>query len=196
LKHQTTKYLCVKTAVFALGLILQAPVFGTPVYWTLSGVELTDGSVVTGSFIYDADANLFSDIDIVSEQGTFTVLASTWPAAQENASELVITPNVPLFFGALVPALVLFPSPALTDSGGTVTLDGVNGISSVGVIRDDACDGVTTNKQIDEGNLVGTAIPEPSFAALLGFLGLSAVLFKRSCRKARPALRRPTALRG
>lgn len=40
-----------------------------PVTWTLNNVQTTLGATVTGSFVYDADTNAFSAINIVSSDG-------------------------------------------------------------------------------------------------------------------------------
>ena len=119
---------------------------------------------------------MVSNIDIVTVTATYTSLASTFPV---RPFEFVFVPPGPLIYGALIPALVLLPSPQLTDSGGLVFLSingSFDGSGAEGVICDFACDGVTTSHQIDAGGLSGVPIPEPSFAPLLGLLVLFLVL--------------------
>jgi hypothetical protein len=48
----------------AIGLILVQPALAVPVAWTMHGVTLSNGGTVTGTFVYDADANLYSDVSI------------------------------------------------------------------------------------------------------------------------------------
>jgi hypothetical protein len=68
---------------------------------------------------------------------------------------------------------LLIVSPGLTDAGGAVSLSGFNGFSGEGAICDDACDGITTDYQVDSGTLNApntSAVPEPSFASILALV--------------------------
>jgi 6-phosphogluconolactonase len=123
--------------------------------WNLVGMRATNGDAASGSFAYDADLNIVSNINIVSNAATYTKLVPTFPVLP---FEFVFVPDVPLIIGHPTPALVLIPSPGLTNAGGTVSLFGVNGISIEGAICDTACDGVVTGAQIDQGSL--TAAPQ------------------------------------
>lgn len=169
------------TFAFASGTTLA----GAPVFWTLSGVTFTDGSTATGSFLFDASTDAVSDIDIllpdtsgIPPSTMLSVEATTMAVLIPNA--FVFTPAVALTNGAEIPALVLIPTPLLTNAGGSVSLSGVNGFSAVGLICNSDCDSVVTDQQIDAGSLVGAAVPEPNSAALLavslglGFLKLGA----------------------
>ena len=166
---------------------------GSPVIWSLSGVHFTDGSTASGSFTYDADLNVVSDINIMSSQATYLFQASTFPV---QPFEFVFVPTAVLSFGATLPALVLLPSSALTDAGGTVPLCCSNGFSLQGVICHDACSAVTTSHQAD-GFVTATGattVPEPSITPLVG----ASVLFlalKRSHRQLRSPTLRTLALR-
>jgi hypothetical protein len=145
--------------------------------WDLVGVQFTDGTHATGSFDYNVDTNSVSNIDIVTALATYT---STAPAFPIEPFDFVFVPSVPLVFGAKIPALVLFPSPTLTDAGGSVALSGANSFSGEGLICDNACDAVITSHQTEAGTLTGTAIPEPSFGPLLSGISLFFVLHGRS----------------
>jgi hypothetical protein len=115
----------------------------------LIGVLFGNGGTASGSFTYDADTNTVSNINIVDGSTTFTQLASTFPV---RPFEFVFVPSGMLTVGVPEPALVLFPTPALTDAGGTVSLAG----SIEGLICDSACDGVTTSATVDAGTLTST----------------------------------------
>ena len=47
--------------------------------WTLNGVTFTDGTTAAGSFVYNADLNIVSNINIVTNLATYTTLANTFP---------------------------------------------------------------------------------------------------------------------
>jgi len=148
----------------ATGILSQIGTFGTgngpysiaftgaskALTWNLNGVRFTNGDTASGSFAYNADLNIVSNINIVTPTTTFTKLASTIPVTQ---FEFVFVPDVPLTNGVPTPALVLIPSPGLTNAGGTVPLFGANGFSIEGAICDNACDGVTTGAQVNQGSL-------------------------------------------
>jgi len=42
----------------------------SPVKWHLQNVVFDDGATMTGSFLYDADTNTYSDIDVTTSPGT------------------------------------------------------------------------------------------------------------------------------
>jgi hypothetical protein len=44
---------------------------GTPVIWTLTNVQFSEGSTVTGSFSYDADTKAVSNVDVTFSGGTY-----------------------------------------------------------------------------------------------------------------------------
>ena len=150
-------------------LALQATaVLGETLSWNLVGVEFTNGTHATGSFDYNADTNSVSNVDIVTDLATFTTQATTFPV---EPFEFAFVPSVPLVFGAKIQALLLLPSPELTDAGGTVALCCSNGFSSNGLICSDACDSINAGQGIEAGVLTTqsaiSGVPEPSFVPIL-----------------------------
>lgn len=123
-----------------LGAVLAAAAHAAPVTWTLTGVTFDDGSTVSGSFVYDAATNQYSNVAI-------TTTATPNPVVPPN-----VTPTPPLpgdsyaniftctgcTFAPSATSLRLLTQPqtndqtglnalrlkfpALTDAGGTVTL--------------------------------------------------------------------------
>jgi hypothetical protein len=157
------------TAFFAFA-IGTTPALCYPITWTLTDVQLTNGTEATGSFDYDADTNSVSNVDIVTPLATYTSLASTFPV---RSVEFAFIPSSTLVYGADLPALLLIVSPGLTDAGGVASLSGANGFSGEGAICDDACDGITTDYQVDSGTLSAqntSAVPEPSLASILALI--------------------------
>src|SRR5258708_4587415 len=114
-----------KKSLFALLLIaFGVPAQATPILWTLGGVVMADGATAFGSFVYDADTNLFSQIDVTTAGGS--VFPGAHYVGQPPISGLglpdrliLVTSAVPInFFGT--PALALYPAIGLTNAGGVV----------------------------------------------------------------------------
>ena len=162
---------CILPSLFVLALYFTpSRAFGETITWTLSDVIFTNGVTASGSFEYNPDSGLVSNIDITSAETTFTELDPAFPV---KPYEFAFVPAVPLTYGAKVPALFFTPAPGLTDAGGTVPLYGLAGgypsFSIRGVECDDACDGITTSQQIESGALIASlpsAVPEPNFAMI------------------------------
>jgi hypothetical protein len=59
-----------RSTITALVLIVLASMVPTAsadgVTWTLSGVTFSGGGTASGTFVYDADTNTFSSVDIVT----------------------------------------------------------------------------------------------------------------------------------
>ncbi len=49
-----------------------------PVKWTLVDVTFSDGGTASGSFMYDADTNVFSAVDITTISGTLVTGANLY----------------------------------------------------------------------------------------------------------------------
>lgn len=143
------------------------------VAWDLSGVTFDDGGTASGSFVYDAATNTYSSIDIITAGGsafggaTYTSLSSAFGSSSTgtllgSSGDLTNTALLFLTYGA-----------DLTDSGGTVPLNGVG----EGTCDNSDCSASTLLRSITAGDLVGTVVltPEPSALSLLG-LGLVATL--------------------
>lgn len=129
-----------------------------PVTWYLDNVVFNNGDTASGSFTYDASTNTVSDIQIVSGSTIFTQLASTFPV---HPFEFVFVPSGALTYGVPEPALVFFPTPGLTNAGGTDSLTGTNGFSNEGSICKDACDDVETGSQAESGSSLSSTPPAP-----------------------------------
>jgi hypothetical protein len=164
-----------------LNLVLSVPLLaitafaasGTPITWTLQNVT-SQGTNITGSFVFDADTTTYSNIDITTSGG-IEIPSVTW---LNKASCCSAATDLPLVDTAaadqtLADLLDLFFATALTDAGGTV------GISetSLGHCESSDCSfftpilgGVSTDVS---GHLVA-GVPEPSSIALLcaGLIGL------------------------
>src|SRR5258708_19781801 len=76
-----------------------------PVVWTLSGVTFSDGGTASGSFIFDADTNTYSSINVTTTPGSVrsgaTYLFQNGGAPRPlsmlpPAGTLTATPHLPL----------------------------------------------------------------------------------------------------
>jgi hypothetical protein len=72
-----------------IGIFLSSAALAIPVEWTLQNVIFTDGGTAFGSFVYDADTNIYSEVDITTTSGAVlsgTVYKFTNPYISGNAS--------------------------------------------------------------------------------------------------------------
>jgi len=108
-------------------LIFSFSVYAIPVTWTLNDAAFDDGGIASGSFTYDADANIYSDINISVTAGSnidfgsavYDEIYST--VAGINPDELLMAQNPTVIPGDSL--LKLFFSADLTNSGGTVAIE-------------------------------------------------------------------------
>ncbi|HEY3348398.1 MAG TPA: hypothetical protein VGM13_01315 [Thermoanaerobaculia bacterium] len=111
-------------ALFVLGLTSAAS--ANPVIWTLNGVTFTDGGTASGSFVYNADTNTYSSVNITTTAGSVIVTGATLlyvvPAFSSSGGVLTAASNAADLTGAR--AFALNFGTALTNNGGTVTLLG------------------------------------------------------------------------
>ena len=112
---------------FLVLTVLSVPASASPVLWTLAGVTFADGGTASGSFIYDADLNAYSAVNVTTTAGSVILTGATLqyvaPGLAPTSGEvLTAASNAGDLTGTR--AFALFFSSALTDAGGTVFLDG------------------------------------------------------------------------
>jgi hypothetical protein len=140
----------------------------SPILWTLSGVTFDDGSTASGSFVFNADTDQYSSIDVITTAGS-TFGAETYLFANaccSNADQLALATSAGSQTGLTLLFLQFF-SP-LTNAGGTATL---------GLVFESTCQNMDCSvgdfpilDTSDAGTVTTsvTATPEPSSALLLG----------------------------
>lgn len=170
-----------RTFIIVLGLLCAGLANATPLTWYLQGVRFTDGGTAGGSFVYDATANLYSSINIVTTTGSvrtgatylyvnphaFISTASVLAAVTANSGDLTGTP----WYASV------FVSP-LTNAGGTISIDTLHGGGEATCVTN--CLGTTEPNRFFTAGSVTTA-PEPSTIGLL-FLGVMLIGPRRALR--------------
>ena len=165
----------------------------TPLTWDLSNVAFSDGTVVTGSFVFDADTDIFGVLNISTSGGTSVPAQSTWfygPCAtclrNDVFSGFLATDN--LFADQTGNQFVsLFGSigAPMTNAGGVITLD----VGIVGTCGDPMCDTLDAglpNSSITSGQFVSRKVPEPATLLLTGS-GIAVAVRARRRRARAPA---------
>lgn len=182
-----------------LVLIFSSPqAFATPIQWTLSNVVFSDNQTASGSFVYDATANAFSNISIITSSATnfsgssyvYSSIPSGFgplpPGAGTNIQiALGVTPSsCGSVFGCADAFSLRFSAP-LTDLGGNIALvpgptptnpsnpyfNSALGNSSESLITNFGNFETYFSRSIISGSVTGTVspVPEPSSLLLLGF---------------------------
>ena len=167
--------------------------WAVPVTWTLDSVLLEESEypsgdlayrTLTGSFVYDADTNTYSEILIKSEAGSYLWFGNIysedartrWSAPIESPTDsgVILNAYTDCFDLFCETSLSLSYGSALTNVGGTIVLSGQEDHVEFGL-------GVGGSRYIVSGSLVGTVVPIP--AAIWLFVSALAVFGWR--RKAR-----------
>lgn len=190
----------VRALIAASLLLISGAASAVPVRWVFDGVtfeeqvldinfrptgEIYTGAALTGSFVYDADTNAYSDINIIADPWQSARLASfgAWsytgndytyegPSISSPSSTAVILRQGFAFaFGFSHMELSLLFASGLTNSGGTIFLDTYPGSYD----RFNSQDVFIADRAIVGGTVIGTVVPLPAalwlFASGLGLLG-------------------------
>ena len=109
--------------ILAVGVLLAASASADQLTWDITG-HFGDGGTISGSFVYDADLNQFSSIDVTTSAGS--VLSGALYTLHDPS--YTPTPDFLLFAtttGDLTGTPVLSAGlvSAMTDAGGTIDLD-------------------------------------------------------------------------
>jgi hypothetical protein len=152
--------------------------------WDLSGVTFDDGGTASGSFVYDAAANTYSSINIITTSGT-TLAGATYT----SLSLLASSSDTGFLFGAssgdLTSTSVLFFlfDASLTNSGGIVQVSLLPPNDSIEAFCTNSDCSAFSSRSVTGGELVGTVVtPEPAAILLLG-MGLIILLISAAIGK-------------
>lgn len=168
-----------------------------PVQWTLSGVVTGLGNSITGSFVFDADTNLYSKVSLVTSGGTW-VPSTTWTYVVTNTispsnSTFLQVVNAPASQTNLTGEDTFFMAfqNALTNTGGTVNMgymaEGTCDVAGCWRLNTYPGPGITGNDTKAIGAFIGVpvaAVPEPeTYGMMLAGLGVLVCLATRRNRK-------------
>ena len=164
---------------FCLSILLAAgQSVAAPVTWSLNDVSFDDGASLTGTFIYDADTNVFSDISILSQGGqgnsgstagwdNNVVFASDelgFELLSANSDEINIEQFFTCGFGGCLRALSLTFKSSLTNAGGLVSL----GSGSIEQLKPFGFEDYVDFRNIVSGSVSATVVPIPAAVWLFG----------------------------
>ena len=145
-----------------------------PLTWTLNGVIFRDGGTANGSFVYDADTNIFSDFEINTTAGADFAGATYTDFLFGDGAAFQVVPDasLPSLDGSLDFTIVM-TSP-LTNNGGTIDVL----IALEGLCQNAACDALSTirNTEFLTGSVTAVPIPTALYlfgSGLLGLIGIA-----------------------
>jgi len=146
--------------------------------WVLSGVTFDDGGTAYGTFDYNADTDILSNINITTTAGTALsgtsyIFEHPYNSLADNYLALVDSIAADL---TGITALVFDLTNPMTNGGGSISLSG----RFEGICSNSSCSMLDSNEPyrfIDEGSIT-SSVPEPTTLALMG-LGLAGIGWKR-----------------
>ena len=179
MNRRLTRYLLVM-----IGLIFVNTAQALPIKWVLQDVVFNDQSTATGSYFYDADTNMFSNIN-VSTSTIGSVYTVGNPSSGGNSGFLaLLTTDVGDLTGVLELTMAL--ASTMANAGGTLAIvpdfvfSGGTGFSFEGACIDPSCSSFGAQRGISSGS-VTTSVPVPATLALFG-LGLASLGWSRRKR--------------
>lgn len=169
--------LAIFVSVFMFGALQS---YAIPIKWELD-INLSDGGTVSGSYVYDADSNIFSDISVSAVGGPFPAASSSLTSvltAYSNSSTLDLVPAIADLTG--VQDVYIGLASAMTNVGGVIDISFVETYTC----DDSTCDTFTLlySATSFSGTATATSVPEPATLGLLGLglIGLGLTRRKRA----------------
>jgi hypothetical protein len=153
-----------------------------PITWTLQGVTFLDGGTASGSFVYDADTNTFSSINITTTAGTVVTTGATYSFFNffSNSTTLTVVVTATGDLTGVRDMSLLISAPYLSNAGGTVSTNVLEG-----TCFNSSCFGINNVLRSTGGSLNGqyvNPVPALSTWGMIGtvlLLGASAFFMLR-----------------
>jgi len=164
-------------ALALVGTFLSAAAQATPLVWTLDQVSYGDGTLVTGSFTFDAATTTFSGLSLTTSGGSTVPSTNTW-AFNTLAAGVLRNNGGITGFGAVdafsanmtgAHGLSLFSTlgPLMTDAGGIIDLS----FFRLGTCGNSDCSVLTAPVAVTgSGSFTASpaAVPEPLTLGIFG----------------------------
>jgi len=179
-------------ALALVGTFLSVAAQATPLVWTLDHVSYGDGTVLTGSFTFDAATTAFSGLSITTSGGSTVPSTNSWAfntlagGVLRNSGGVTGFAAVDAFSANLTGAhgLSLYSTlgPLMTDAGGTIDLS----FFRLGTCVNSDCSALTAPLVLTGTGSFTTiaAVPEPLTLGIFG-AGLAGAAALR--RRKKPA---------
>lgn len=151
----------------------------TPITWTLQDFVFNDGGVATGTFVYDADTNMTTNIAITTTAGSIRG-GNTYGVATVNsgASLFDALDTFPVQVG-VTPRLIFNLASPMTNAGGTIAIGNPFRLEVTCAVAN--CGAGSQGRSIVTGSITANA-PEPT-AILLFATAAAGLLARRRCAR-------------
>jgi hypothetical protein len=175
--------------ILTAGILLTASASANQVTWDITG-QFDDGGTISGSFVYDADLNQFSSIDVTTSAGS--VLSGALYTLPDPCC--ISAANFLLFVTATgdltgTPVFSDFLVSPMTDAGGTIDLATSGPLFSEESCANPICGGPAgPERSVISGDV--SSVPEPNtFLLVLPLCVLMAALLRQREKRfgSRPA---------
>jgi hypothetical protein len=165
--------------ILAAGILLAATASANQVTWDITG-QFDDGGTISGSFVYDADLNQFSSVDVTTSAGS--VLSGALytlpdPCCAPAANFLLFVTTTGDLTGTPVFSVGL--ASLMTDAGGTIDLatSGLGFFSEESCFDSDCSGPMPPFRSVVSGDV--SSVPEPSTLLLVLPLGVLIAALRR-----------------
>ena len=151
---------CRLTALAATMFLLFTPSgHAASILWTLTDIVFDDGGTATGSFIYDADTNMFSSVSVTTSGGSIDPGNYSDVLFGDATNAGLVGQLLADYTGDRLLQLI-FQTP-LTNAGGIVDLTFINPAFSSFEFTcgDSGCFAGTIERTMVTGGLIGTPVP-------------------------------------
>lgn len=188
-----------KTIAVGLSFALTAlatTAIAAPIKWELQNVVFDDGGSASGSFLFDADTETFSNLNLTTTQGSVLggntyEFSGPWASSKAIDSYSAMTSHDLTGEGGLF----LILDTAMTNLGGTLSARGWDGTAwnsnlgagfwAEGICADAKCNDYSAGRQLTSGQITTLPVPLPAGGVFLltGIFGMAA-LRRRKTNKA------------
>jgi hypothetical protein len=151
----------------------------SPITWTLVDVSFTDAGTASGTFVYDADLNTYSDIRITTTSGS-AFGGATYTAFRGGSRTSLVTRSSDASDATGLTTLHLLFLPPLTNIGGLAAIRPSPDPSFEGTCFSTDCSSFVLHRGILSGSVA--AVPAPATLPLL-LSGLAAAVCRMRRRR-------------